>query len=172
MKLTPPCGWRLSCVAYRLRLWNYFNSHSHAGGDLCPVCQWRRSLISTHTPTRGATMFLPSFAPDFAEFQLTPPRGGRRFSNPLFVIRYNFNSHPHVGGDMAFVKNLAVGQISTHTPTWRATENLKITLWGGKAFQLTPPRGGRLVIEFSYLLTLIDFNSHPHAGGDKCFFRK
>ena len=103
-------------------------------------------------------------------FQSTPPREGRQQSRSLFRSKRSFNPRPHARGDMDFyrgngdnecfnprphargdmrfidVRHLPKG-VSIHAPARGATFPLLRYLVTLK-FQSTPPRGGRLVLEF------------------------
>ena len=120
-QLTPPRGGRQPLRSMKMPV-SWFQLTPPRGGRL--LVQFLYGVyfrVSTHAPTRGATLHgcnAPALQP---RFQLTPPRGGRlrHVSNPLFQRK-----------------------VSTHAPTRGAT--LVKTLAGcAKVFQLTPPRGGR-----------------------------
>src|SRR5690606_15968426 len=102
-----------------------FNSRPRAGGDaqaLAPVV--------------------------VAQFQLTPPRGGRRpASRPALRHSRRFNSRPRAGGDRP------------------------LALYCGSSvrFQLAPPRGGRPRSAPTPRTRTHRFNSRPRAGGDLGF---
>ncbi len=75
-----------------------FNPRPHAGGDIERRSDMYRDAISTHAPTRGATMW--SFKESGQiEFQPTPPRGGRHCWLPDCLCYFYFNPRPHAGGD-------------------------------------------------------------------------
>ena len=68
---------------------DHFNPRSHAGSDGMEQIgrEWIR--ISTHAPTRGATVFLDELEPDRG-FQPTLPRGERLAPRMAFCITYKF----------------------------------------------------------------------------------
>ena len=79
--------------------------------------------ISTHTPTWGATFKKYSFLREMLDFNSHPHVGGDVNLNISERWHCDFNSHPHVGGDV---------QVCL---IWRLAFQ----------FQLPPPRGGRLI---------------------------
>ena len=102
-----------------------------------------RSDISTHSPTRGLT-----------------------FSRTQFRLDYwNFNSQPHKGGWLQYLRLVAwTERISTHSPT-RGLTISNAPLPNGRVFQLTAPQGGWRSY-FSGYCNLWYFNSQPHKGAD------
>ena len=126
-----------------------------------------------------------------AGFQLTPPRGGRRYLHRAHAPHVRgFNSRPREGGDR-FLSSVTFGPpVSTHAPARGATGDQLIgdalqildvsthapargatglspsrRRISASRFQLTPPRGGRRRRSPGGPV-LGGFNSRPREGGD------
>ena len=98
--------------------------------------------ISTHAPTRGATV--PRAKGDFVTiFQPTPPRGGRPGSPLRGDCTTTISTHaPTRGATWRRTADERPHRISTHAPTRGATFPYNGST-GCHRFQPTPPRGGR-----------------------------
>ena len=114
------------------------------GRDLKRLERIKACIISTHTPTWGATFTFNLVNPGSIEFQLTRPRGAR-----LFI----------------FIFGARVSRISTHTPTWGATiillRNIKKYLYFNSHAHV-----GRDRFRCVNSVTTTNFNSHAHVGRD------
>ena len=98
-----------------------FNSRAHGGRDFVNAAVPRRTRVSIHAPTGGATHpaespgardqvsihaptggATPRNLPDARQktFQFTRPRGARRMPGDLWQQYFSFNSRAHGGRDM------------------------------------------------------------------------
>jgi len=142
--------------------------HAPAWGAMEPRRHNRCSMsVSIHAPAWGATPEIVLGEPEPAQFQSTPPRGGRPADANYFMsfwefqstpprggrrgrfgghgaISRSFNPRPRVGGDESGEHGrIHLGVVSIHAPAWGATRSASMTRALGRAFQSTPPRGGR-----------------------------
>ena len=117
---TRPRGARLLRCSGRL-WWQSFNPRAHEGRDYRRKLGFVLNRVSTHAPTRGAT--LVSIWPTLTfQFQPTRPRGARR---------------------LGLFRCLAYVLVSTHAPTRGAT-GVHQAIRQRVGFQPTRPRGARL----------------------------
>ena len=149
------------------------------------------AIISIHAPAWGATYCRHAGACS-AQFQFTPPRGGRLPRIPTPLTRFLFQFTPPRGGRPVVCLQILLANISIHAPAWGATRNLRqsrvmgsisihapawgATRCGGRnaahaRFQFTPPRGGRHAEPERGRGRLLHFNSRPRVGGDRFFIK-
>ena len=115
-------------------------------------------LVSIHAPTWGVRRFDLILRFD-SIFQLTHPRGGA--TKVLWDIRYfaSFNSHTHAGvrqymlcvnfNSRTHVEVRRIGPltgVSIHAPPWECDDKYFSSIMIVDPFQLTHPRGVRLVV--------------------------
>ncbi len=144
--------------------------------------------VSIHAPARGATTMRSAQRSQSAQFQSTPPRGGRQHRVPI-VIRQMFQSTPPRGGRRAAIADAGRSNaVSIHAPARGATVSVTslrhavssfnprpragattssaMLVDGARMFQSTPPRGGRPTASLALSKSGIGFNPRPRAGGD------
>ena len=139
----PARGATRSCRSGLTRSGN-FNPRPREGGDLNEIGQsCKLSKISIHAPARGATQFCPDCEKPIQISIHAPARGATR---PLLL-------------------GLTFGAISIHAPARGATLVAHPRKTDGK-FQSTPPRGGRLTLNFFRSSADRHFNPRPREGGD------
>ena len=108
-----------------------------------PFALTRRSKVSIHAPTRGAT-FVP-------------------FSN---VVIYDcFNPRTHTGCDLLSGGLSTQAIVSIHAPTRGATTAILAISESGSLFQSTHPHGVRQCINTTYVRVAC-FNPRTHTGCD------
>ncbi len=123
--------------------WNYFNPRSHEGSDPVPGILPGRVHISTHAPTRGATLSKVMQTTELL-FQPTLPRGERRHC--LLINCWN-------------------DSISTHAPTRGATRDSRCFHFFRCISTHAPTRGAtKLTIVVAVFNE--DFNPRSHEGSD------
>ena len=161
---THPRGVRLIWYTKCFIAPSYFNPRTHVGCDAQREADARKSLISIHAPTWGATLVkrkksvkpcISIHAPTWGatnfdkinqkicKFQSTHPRGVRPPFFNYFVNSLHFNPRTHVGCDL-WVFHLQKTSIE---------------------FQSTHPRGVRLPISRD-LICRMNFNPRTHVGCD------
>ena len=168
-----------------------FYSHPYTRGDHQTVERWKVRLhVSTHTPTRGATLHSIQFFLLLKCFYSHPYTRGDHID---YVEKYaltGFYSHPYTRGDVIGSKVLTTLTVSTHTPTRGATISFYIhcpcfmflltPLHEGrrnplepfshfKSFLLTPLHEGRRDGVFINPADQLRFYSHPYTRGDAGF---
>ena len=112
------------------------------GATITPLCKPPYNGVSTHAPTRGATEWTSLTIPS-CWFQPTRPRGARHAVAKLMIAPTTFQPTRPRGARLRYTKELASGRVSTHAPTRGAT------VWwrphsSHDVFQPTRPRGARL----------------------------
>ena len=75
-----------------------FNSRAREGRDLAVKCVGKIKEVSTHAPARGATFLVYLYRYTY-KFQLTRPRGARRYLIYLIFLLSCFNSRAREGRD-------------------------------------------------------------------------
>ncbi len=142
-----------------------FQSTPPRGGRPEPgVCCSPWEDVSIHAPARGATR--PGRLLNLGtRFQSTPPRGGRRSTCRGRLSPPCFNPRPREGGDLTETCMFAAKLVSIHAPARGATPHTKFTS-ARKAFQSTPPRGGRPPRDCALHRPSGRFNPRPREGGD------
>ena len=76
-----------------------FNPHSHEGSDPSPLQEMEFTLISIHTPTKGATLLKFKTAETAVISIHTPTKGATHREPHKKPQKYNFNPHSHEGSD-------------------------------------------------------------------------
>ena len=126
------------------------------------------SLISTHAPTRSATGFSYFFLKYLFNFNSRAHEERDKSKLDFYTFYYNFNSRAHEErDDILSVMHESIG-ISTHAPTRSATVSIFSDSLS-TLFQLTRPRGARLR-SCDCLYWLSYFNSRAHEERDFLFW--
>ena len=117
---TPPRGGRQPPDTTACIFWLFQSTPPRGGRHSRVLHVPGKTLVSIHAPAWGATIFLSDsivsrkvsiHAPAWGAtggrgksslelmFQSTPPRGGRRYTEDIYLSRPCFNPRPRVGGD-------------------------------------------------------------------------
>ena len=167
-----------------------FNPRAHAGRDPWrTACCVPAQVVSTHAPTRGATVLVEGRVLHSVVSTHAPTRGATPSPSPLRPRRPCFNPRAHAGRDAAVgagfavavafqptrprgARQLARGNagpqhiVSTHAPTRGATVRPFRRCRRSTTFQPTRPRGARRRIGRIACPSLRGFNPRAHAGRD------
>ncbi len=144
-----------------------FNPRPRVGGDRTRSAGRVTSVVSIHAPAWGATGHRSRGARG-AEFQSTPPRGGRprMRTGRLAGQSLGFNPRPRVGGDASDRPDRADRQGFQSTPPRGGRRRDGCRRYVPERFQSTPPRGGRPSAIASLVGAARCFNPRPRVGGD------
>ena len=108
------------------------------------------SSISTHTPTKGATLMDSPIWTHLKNFNPHSHEGSDVVCDTFCLFLQDFNPHSHEGSDKSKRCKMHKNRISTHTPTKGATQYPQVSVQ-----------------------PLIYFNPHSHEGSDTdSIFRK
>ena len=101
------------------------------------------SSISTHTPTKGATLMDSPIWTHLKNFNPHSHEGSDVVCDTFCLFLQDFNPHSHEGSDKSKRCKMHKNRISTHTPTKGATQYPQVSVQ-----------------------PLIYFNPHSHEGSD------
>ena len=147
-----------------------------------------RVQISIHTPTRGATLSLPSSTSQRLYFNPHSHEGSDHSSNKHPLNYYNFNPHSHEGSDigklcskistisfqstlprgerpLSAIETLLKHEISIHTPTRGATPLKRLKTAPSSYFNPHSHEGSDCGNR-GKVPNKHDFNPHSHEGSD------
>ena len=101
----------------------YFYSRPYArGDDTAADTRWSAPPISTHAPTRGATLYQRLQCENFRDFYSRPYERGDKRVCGFLPHEQDFYSRPYARGDFQpIAKAYQAALISTHAPTRGAT---------------------------------------------------
>ena len=166
----------------------YFNPHSHEGSDISCFhkifhdrsfqstlprrerldifrYQKRRSLISIHTPTKGATGL--AILRDQLQIHFNPHSHEGSDRNLLTVLRLvvNFNPHSHEGSDELYFTHFLHSGVFQSTLPRRERRLFYIDTYQKCISIHTPTKGATIIISISFMFSC-NFNPHSHEGSD------
>ena len=154
---TPPHGGRPTNTRNR-SAWVLFQSTPPHGGRRLGLPPGEGSiLVSIHAPAWGATQdVINCFR--YMMFQSTPPHGGRHQRGSIQKVLVRFNPRPRMGGDLFGLRfHLNLSSFNPRPRMGGDKENL--CDFYIPMFQSTPPHGGRLLSDYSFLCLCVSIHA-------------
>ena len=131
-----------------------FNPRAHEGRDIRNVAAMQWLSVSTHAPTRGATVL--SYGPSMDKrFQPTRPRGARQETMSVRVIVVSFNPRAHEGRDSDRLTCASYWCVSTHAPTRGATPEKRLLRHEYAVSTHAPTRGATHATHGCHVLRVV-----------------